>query len=47
MTREPTRDPLRDARATRAQADYALWDAVIGWGWVAVVLVVLTLAAVR
>ena len=40
-------DPLRDARATHAQATYALWDAVIGWGWVAVVLVVLALAAVR
>jgi hypothetical protein len=44
---DPTRDPLRQARAMRAQADYAMWDAVIGWGWVAVLLVVLTLAAVR
>jgi hypothetical protein len=43
----PTPDPLDDARATRARLDYAMWDAVIGWGWVAVVLVVLTLVAVR
>ena len=25
-----TRDPLRDARATRAQADYLAWDQALG-----------------
>jgi hypothetical protein len=26
----PTRDPLRDARATRARLDYVQWDAALG-----------------
>ena len=39
----PTRDPLRDARATRAQADYLLWDAALGLLALAVGLVVVAL----
>ena len=41
----PTRpDPLAEARATRAQLDYVLWDAALGLLALAVGLVVVALA---
>jgi hypothetical protein len=42
----PTPDPLRDARATRAQVEYVKWDSALGLISAAVVLVWLVSLAV-